>query len=186
MATTVADGLTKQLLGQSFDRFRADLGLVSKITNKEKVVTTSTTMTPGAAIKVLTVGSVLMQHAKAMSNATAMESEDLTTLWTTSIILMVMGAIYVLQLLAKGAKCCLRRLWASGSLANGESSETVATSLRQEAVSEGKRRCPVKSLLQKGEDEFSEMTWWTERRKVCGHDRACMEQQLRAWMCQQL
>lgn len=137
MATTVADGLTKQLLGQSFDRFRADLGLVSKITNKEKVVTTSMAMTPGAAIKVLTVGSVLMQHAKAMSNATAMESEDLTTLWTTSIILMVMGAIYVLQLLAKGAKCCLRRLWASGSLANGESSETAATSLRQEAVSEG-------------------------------------------------
>ena len=37
----------------------------------------------------------------------------------------------MLQLLAKGAKCCLRRLWASGSLANGESSETVAT------VSEG-------------------------------------------------
>jgi len=55
----VADGLTKQLLGQSFERFREDLGLQKRAAEKEKPGASSTTLTSGAAIKVLTVGSVL-------------------------------------------------------------------------------------------------------------------------------
>ena len=55
----VADGLTKQLLGQSFERFREDLGLQksAKREPKEKAVSTSTTMRSSAAVRVLTAGS---------------------------------------------------------------------------------------------------------------------------------
>lgn len=112
----VADGLTKQLLGQSFERFREDLGLRKKAVEKEKVGNSSTTMTSGAAIKILTVGSVLVGHAKAMSNATATEDVDFTLVWTAGIILMILGAIYAMQLVTKGIQCCVKRLWrASGS-----------------------------------------------------------------------
>lgn len=136
----VADGLTKQLLGQSFDRFCEDLGLCKQLADKpvekEKAVTTSTTMATGVAVKVLTVGSVLMQHAKAMSNATAVGDEDLTALWTTGIILMVMGAIYVMQLMAKGVHCCMRRLWASGSQVRSEALASTSTTVGYETSEE--------------------------------------------------
>ena len=131
----VADGLTKQLLGQSFERFREDLGL-QKCFNQEpkrKEVSTSTTMTSSAAVRVLTAGCVLMQHAKAMSNVTETEDEDPMTLWTTGIILMVLGTIYVLQLLTKGVRCCLKRLWASGSQSQGECLDTTSTWREHEA-----------------------------------------------------
>ena len=73
-------------------------------------------MTSGAAIKILTVGSVLVGHAKAMSNATATEDVDFTLVWTAGIILMILGAIYAMQLVTKGIQCCVKRLWrASGS-----------------------------------------------------------------------
>eukprot|EP00435_Cladocopium_sp_Y103_P059661 s601_g21.t1 len=131
----VADGLTKQLLGQSFERFREDLGLGKPIKKDEKVETTSTTMTSSTAIRVLTVGSVLVSHAKAMSNATATEDEDLSSMWTVGIILMILGAIYAMQLLAKGVKCCVRRLWrASGSQSESTEVETTSTSIEQRAV----------------------------------------------------
>ena len=57
------------------------------------------------------------------------------TLWTTGIILMVLGAIYVLQLLTKGVHCCLKRLWASGSQLPGESLDATST-LREHETSE--------------------------------------------------
>ncbi|CAL1138884.1 unnamed protein product [Cladocopium goreaui] len=97
-------------------RFREDLGLRKKAVEKEKVGNSSTTMTSGAAIKILTVGSVLVGHAKAMSNATATEDVDFTLVWTAGIILMILGAIYAMQLVTKGIQCCVKRLWrASGS-----------------------------------------------------------------------
>ena len=62
------------------------------------------------------MGSVLVDHAKAMSNATATEDVDLTLVWTAGIILMILGAIYAMQLVTKGIQCCVKRLWrASGS-----------------------------------------------------------------------
>jgi hypothetical protein len=77
-----------------------------------------------------------MQHAKAMSNATAVGDEDLTALWTTGIILMVMGAIYMMQLMAKGVHCCMRRLWASGSQVRSEALASTSTTVGYETSEE--------------------------------------------------
>ena len=60
------------------------IGLQKRAAEKEKLGAPSTTLTSSAAIKVLTVGSVLVGHAKAMSNATATEDVDLTLVWTAA------------------------------------------------------------------------------------------------------
>ena len=80
------------------------IGLQKRAAEKEKPGASSTTLTSGAAIKVLTVGSVLVGHAKAMSNATATEDVDLTLVWTAGIILMILGAIYAMQLATQGLR----------------------------------------------------------------------------------
>ena len=114
----VADGLTKQLMGQSFERF-------------------------------------CHAKAKAMSNSTATEDVDLTAVWTVCIILMILGAIYAMQLMAKGATCCLKRLWrASGSQFECNVSERASTSIEPE---EGMWPALVMFVLKNCEDEFSGM-----------------------------
>ena len=58
------------------------------------------------------------------------------TLWTAGMILMVLGAIYVLQLFAKGVRRFLKRLWASGSQLHSESLEATSESREQETSEE--------------------------------------------------
>ena len=70
-----------------------------------------------------------------MSNATATEDVDLTLVWTAGIILMILGAIYAMQLATQGVQCCVKRLWrASGSQFDCSLLERASTSIVQEEM----------------------------------------------------
>ena len=113
----VADGLTKPLMGQSFDRFLQDLGMARRRDGAQAELQSG----HGAAGQLtatlaVLIGSSLLSKAEAMS----VEEIDLTpgdsdAVWLCGICLVMLGTVYACELLHSAVNCCIRRLWASSS-----------------------------------------------------------------------
>ena len=109
----MADGCTKPLQGQAFAKFVEDLGLKRGCleTTPTTNLTTDGGGNHGAAVRALVVGSLLLSTAE--GHVESEDDGDLTLIWVTGAILMMMGAVYVGQLLHSATRCCLKRLWKS-------------------------------------------------------------------------
>ena len=109
----VADGMTKPLMGQAYERFLQDLGI-----HRPELAKSSSNGSPGlqqgaaaASLQVL-VGATLLNQAQASNDDDNIESEG-DGLWICGILLMVLGAVQAGQVLHSAATGCLRRLRAS-------------------------------------------------------------------------
>ena len=109
----VADGLTKPLLGQAFDRFLQDLGIEKP--EPSEIPGTSATGPNGTqitAMMAMILGSTMISQAEAMKSENE-ENDHFEAIWVSGICLMLLGAIYVGQLVHRVSSCCLRRLFAA-------------------------------------------------------------------------
>eukprot|EP00435_Cladocopium_sp_Y103_P017368 s2125_g4.t1 len=118
----VADGLTKQLLGQAFDRFVSDLGLKRSTSSTSSThasaaatapveSTQNTEVDPSATVMALMTAGMLLSGADvAYEDEADTESQ---AIWACGAILMTLGTIYATKLAASGVKCCVRRLCGS-------------------------------------------------------------------------
>ena len=106
----VADGMTKPLMGQSFEGFQRDLGMKSGPQVKSLI---GSSLPPQAqdhqvALRALLVGGLLVQAAEAQGE------QDMDTafgrLWLCGLMLVVIGAIWVVKTACTSVRCCLRRL----------------------------------------------------------------------------
>ena len=148
----VADGLTKQLLGQAFARFVMDLGLrrevamssSSAVAGEDRPEESQNSSTSGvgpsssgapgdfAAVKAIVLGSTLLSVAEASQGA--QPEEDFTPVWVAGATLMALGAV-VGQIVSR---CCLKRLHVDNSGRHGTSSEDEVL-----VVSEDELHAPV-------------------------------------------
>ena len=106
----VADGLTKPLNGQAFERFLQDLGVsrpTRSTTTGSRGVGETGPQGSTAAVMALVVGSSLLAQAEAVEDD---EIEAISLDWIGGLCLMLMGAIYTGQLVHSLGHCCLRRL----------------------------------------------------------------------------
>eukprot|EP00435_Cladocopium_sp_Y103_P058584 s1434_g20.t1 len=132
----VADGLTKQLLGQAFTKFVEDLGLKKTATAVEPCGPSSTTaatissasslsataeMNPAtatgggsnggfAAVKALILGSMMLSSSVEGATEEEDDQSDYTPAMVVGAILLALGAIQVGQVVHSAASYCLRRL----------------------------------------------------------------------------
>eukprot|EP00435_Cladocopium_sp_Y103_P070969 s226_g36.t1 len=105
----VADGLTKQLLGQAFDRFVSDLGMKCQHQQNPEPCEgdePQSGASSSAAIAALMTGSMMLSGMDAVDE----NDGEAAAIWACGAALMVFGAIHVAQLTAKTMRCCLRRL----------------------------------------------------------------------------
>ena len=144
----VADGLTKQLLGQAFAKFVVDLGLKRSAEHEslcavgggdrrlEGAETSSTSSSRAngnvasgdfAAVKAMVLGGTLLSMAEA-AHQNETEEEDLTLLWVTGATLMALGAVYAGQLVHSASRCCLRRLRVVENSGDQRSEDSGSTS----------------------------------------------------------
>ena len=119
----VADGLTKPLLGQAFDRFLQDLGMIRPLKNHPAGDHESGAGGKVTAMMALILGSSMMTQAKAME-ADDEPNDNFDAVWIGGICLMLLGTIYLGQMVHSLSACCLRRLCAAsdGSSVKAEKS----------------------------------------------------------------
>ena len=130
-AELVADGLTKPLMGQAFDRFLQDLGMVRVTPSKREDTGGHGLGVPQVkAMVMMLIGCSLITQAEA---APPDEREDINLDWLGALALMVLGAIYVGQIGQAMIGACLRRLRASWSF--NASNLDLAGSGPEQAVS---------------------------------------------------
>ena len=110
----VADGMTKSLNGQAFERFREDLGMpvVKKMMRKAILAKEDQAVTAdgfGMKVRLLAViGADLVGKASAMKGI--MPVDELDVLLVVGVILMAIGAVWVAKQTAGVAVGCVRRL----------------------------------------------------------------------------
>ena len=120
----VADGLTKPLLGQSFQNFLSDLGLkgeeaslkVIEMDRRQPLLQEQNgadrrppqVHDQAAAARALLAGSVLVRTAEAQGSPA--EDSTVDALWICGLILIAIGAIWVGSAIYASMHCCLRRL----------------------------------------------------------------------------
>ena len=110
----VADGMTKSLNGQAFERFREDLGMpvVKKMMRKAILAKEDQAVTAdgfGMKVRLLAViGADLVGKATAMKGI--MPVDELDVLLVVGVILMAIGAVWVAKQTAGVAVGCVRRL----------------------------------------------------------------------------
>ena len=112
----VADGMTKSLNGQAFERFREDLGMpvgkkmVKKagVNQKEQEIVASSSCLGVKAKLLAVIGADLV--GKAMANGDGWKVDEVDALIATGIILMVIGALWLAKETAGVAGGCVKRL----------------------------------------------------------------------------
>lgn len=120
----VADGLTKPLLGQSFQNFRDDLGMqpdevslramgtdhrLPQLQDQNGVDRRQHQVHDQAgALRMLVAGSIMVQAAEAQGNPEP--DSTFGALWVCGLILVAIGAIWVSKVACASLCCCLRRL----------------------------------------------------------------------------
>lgn len=104
----MADGLTKALQGQAFQRFLTNIGMLSKSDHAEG--------DPGRvgestmALQALLVGSVLLTCAEAAAPEDEEVSDDWNGVWVGAVLLMAVGAVQLSRMCVNGVSACLNRL----------------------------------------------------------------------------
>ena len=148
----VADGLTKPLQGQAFDRFLEDLGM----RRQQQQASVARDEDPGAAhggvpanaLLALVLGSSLLGHVEASSPDDEDREGDVT--WICGLCLIALGTVYACELSLSFANCVLRRLWVSSSetaarpavaepSSTGQSDDELPTTSRSLSRSSGSR-----------------------------------------------
>lgn len=106
----VADGMTKPLMGQSFEGFQRDLGLKSGAQVKKMVGGSQPLQAQDhqVALRALLAGGLLVRAAEAQGDQEA--DAAFGHLWLCGLVLVVIGAIWVAKLACTSVHCCLRRL----------------------------------------------------------------------------
>ena len=110
----VADGMTKALNGQAFERFREDLGMpvVKKLVRKATVARSKHEVTGGnieTKVKLLAVIEAnLVGKATALGRAMPVDEAD--AILVLGIILMVIGAVWLSKKTAVAAIGCMKRI----------------------------------------------------------------------------
>ena len=150
----VADGMTKPLAGQSFAGFLEDLGLRfcgAKVNKAALGGQPQELPDQQGALRALVVGGLLIKAAEAQGEQGQNDQEaasSVDALWMCGIVLVIIGAIWVMKTMCSSVRCCIRRLCVkSGEHTEEEEvseNEEIPTSLRTRRPSV--RRTSTRSL----------------------------------------
>ena len=160
----VADGMTKPLAGQSFAGFLEDLGLkAGEVKMNKAALGGQPHELPDqqGALRALVVGGLLIKAAEAQGETTQNTQEASSTvdaLWMCGIVLVIIGAIWVMKTMCGAVSCCIRRLCVKSGehTEEGEESESEKVSTPSSMRPPSVRRTPTRMMGYVGEEGASE------------------------------
>ena len=149
----VADGMTKPLAGQSFAGFLEDLGLkAGEVKMNKAALGGQPHELPDqqGALRALVVGGLLIKAAEAQGETTQNTQEassSVDALWMCGIVLVIIGAIWVMKTMCGAVRCCIRRLCVKSGehTEEGEESENEMVSTPLSMKPPSVRRTPTRS-----------------------------------------